>query len=128
MFKYLKGKFKTVWEKTRLFFHALWVSIAIFFGSQVVAFQDVTWSWTPPTEYVDNTPILEGAIEGYKLYCNGEDAISIPNVTNFTKSLSPGTYVCYVTVTAHGIESDPSNSTTKVIDWPQPKPPVLSED
>lgn len=88
---------------------------------------DVTWSWTAPTEYTDDTIIEDGAITEYKLYCNGNPPISIPapNLT-YTENLAPGVYDCHITVWAHGQESEPSNSVTKIVEWPKPKPPVLS--
>jgi len=88
---------------------------------------DVTWSWVAPTEYVDGTPIEDGAITEHKLYCNGNSPISIPapNI-DYTENMPPGTYDCYVTAVAHGRESDSSNTVTKIVEWPKPKPPVLS--
>lgn len=88
---------------------------------------DVTWSWTAPTEYDDNTIIEEGGITGYNLYCNDNAPISIPAPSlSHTENLAPGTYECYVTAWAHGKESEPSNSVTKIVEWPKPKPPILS--
>ena len=104
------------------------VTIILFLFSLVTyASLDVTWSWTAPTEYTDNTLIEEGGITGFNLYCNDDEPILIPGASlNHTENLAPGEYECYVTTLAHGIESDPSNIVTKTVEWPKPKPPVLT--
>lgn len=87
---------------------------------------DVTWSWLAPTEYTDNTSIEEGGLTEYKLYCNDDAPISIPAPSlSHTENLAPGIYECYVTAVAHGQESEPSNTVTKIVEWPKPKAPIL---
>jgi fibronectin type 3 domain-containing protein len=83
---------------------------------------DVKLTWTPPKAYVDGRPL--DRLAGYKIRYGTEpgDHPKIILVTDHStsqyviKNLSPNTY--YFVITAYdtkGIESAPSNETTKVI-------------
>jgi len=113
--------------KLRAFLIGL-ISIVLSIGGLIAyASQDATFSWTAPTEYTDNTPIEEGGLTEYRLYCNGSLVATIPSTSlTHAENFAPGIYECHITALAHGIESDPSNTVTIIVEWPKPKPPVLS--
>lgn len=87
-----------------------------------------TFQWTPPTQYVDGTPLNDADIASYNIYCNGS---LLANVTNtggtdvYESGLLPtGTYSCTATtVTVEGVESAESNSTNFTVDPSVPEAP-----
>ena len=77
---------------------------------------DLTISWTPPTQYTDNAPLLEQDLDFYTFSCDGQPVATIDSVigtrtaTVATSSLSTGDHVCTLSVTTVlGAESGPSN-------------------
>lgn len=102
----------------------------LIFALPALAAQTVTFSWTPPTQYEDGTPLPNDEIASYSLYCNGSLLTNFPNAdgTNSYETsvgeLPAGQYSCYATATAtNGIESIPSNTVNIVIDNLGPFPP-----
>ena len=74
-------------------------------------------SWTPPTEYTDNAPLLEQDLDFYTFYCDTVSVAQIDSVIGdrtaqiSTASLSAGDHECWLTVTTlSASESGPSNS------------------
>lgn len=91
--------------------------------------EQVVWSWQEVTEYTNETPIAEGDLTEYRLYCNDSEArVIMAPILTYVSTLSNGTYACYVTATANGFESAPSNIVTKVVQDAVfvPKAPILS--
>lgn len=81
----------------------------------VFAIAPKTFSWVPPTEYVDGAPLPDDEIASYNIYCNSVLLANVPNTggTNTWTSdpLPDGSYSCFATTIAvNGEESDPSNS------------------
>lgn len=76
------------------------------------------------TTYTDGSPMPLSAIEETRLYCDGNIVATITDGSEeFNPDLTPGSYACYATHVANGIESVPSNTVTKVVDQPPPSPP-----
>lgn len=107
--------------------------VALLVGSiEAYAQQDVTLSWTPPTQNTDGTPLTD--LAGYKIYqgtTSGTYPVvyDVPNpgvVSYIVEGLADGTY--YFAATAYntsGIESDYSNEVAKVVETPStPNPPL----
>lgn len=92
----------------------------------VSADEQVTWSWSEVTEDTMNNPIT---VDEYQLYCNSSEArVIIAPILTYVSTLANGTYACYVTAVKDGIESEPSNIVTKVVQDAVvvPKAPILS--
>lgn len=77
----------------------------------------LTISWTPPTQYTDNAPLLEQDLDFYTFYCDGSSLAVIDSVIGTrsavvsTNSLTAGNHECWLTVTSLApAESGPSNS------------------
>ena len=94
-----------------------------------------TFTWTPPTERVDNTPLPDNEIASYKIYCDGAPA-AIWTQTNQpgaderweapAGSFALGAHNCHATtVDTGGRESDPSNVVPFTVTLANPKPPVF---
>jgi hypothetical protein len=74
-------------------------------------------SWSPPTQYTDNAPLLEQDLDFYTFKCNGAPLATIDSVigtrtaTVSTNSLATGDHACTLTVTTlEGAESGDSNA------------------
>lgn len=81
------------------------------------AYQNKTFTWTPPTQNTDGSPLLDAAIASYNIFCNGSLLGTVTNTGNTQQwtspngSLPPGTYDCYATtVRIDQVESDSSNT------------------
>lgn len=82
----------------------------------------LTINWEPPTQYTDNTALLEQDLDFYTFYCNGAEVKQFDSVIGTRSNavdisaLPPGDYACDLTVTALpdteplGKESAPSTS------------------
>lgn len=82
----------------------------------------LTISWTPPTQYEDNTPLLMQDMDFYTFSCDGTQLAVIDNIIGVTtagidmSAMEPGNYTCHLTITALavvnpvGAESGPSNT------------------
>lgn len=93
----------------------------------------LTISWTPPTQYTDNAPLLEQDLDYYTFSCNGTELKQIDSVIgtrsdviNLT-ALPTGSYTCHLTVTTNaGSESGPSNTVNFTIGPRVPMAPGLA--
>lgn len=120
--------------------------VALFLLSTItIAEPFKNWNWTPPSQYVNNTPIPASDVLTYKLYCSDTDGgpyttsfpVTDPNAPPAMIDMAPvvkgvpGTYYCVATATSstHGSESAYSlqkDFTVTAMDLGlAPKPPVL---
>lgn len=109
----------------------LWVLLLI----SPVAFGlgEKTFNFTPPTEYVDGTPLENALIASYDIECDGGLLANVPNVPLMTDSYyaPPGTFTvgdhsCVAfTITTQGVRSGPSNTVNFTVAPGEPKAPVL---
>ena len=88
-----------------------------------------TFNWLPPTQYVDGTPLPDGEIESYNIYCNSALLGNVPNTGSTDQwtsaPLSDGAHDCYATTVAtNGEESDPSNSVNFTVLPSKPEAPT----
>jgi hypothetical protein len=92
---------------------------------------DANISWTPPTFYVDGTPLLEQDLDFYTLYCDGTAIQQIDSIIGTPTALATfpdtiGTHTCHLTVTTlNGMESEASNTYVFTRTSPVPNPPVV---
>lgn len=122
-----------------------WTVAIILLGSLTIQADPIkTWSWTAPTEYVNNNVIPSSDTLSYTLYCGTTDggpydqfitAMNTPppqDMDMATLVTQPGDYYCVLTATSslYLEESDPSNQVNfSVLPGDlgfKPKPPVLS--
>lgn len=88
--------------------------------------EQVVWSWQEVTEDTLNNPIT---VDEYRLYCNDSEArVIIAPILTYVSTLANGTYACYVKAIKDGVESEPSNIVTKVVQDAVvvPKAPILN--
>jgi hypothetical protein len=91
----------------------------------------VSFSFVPPTEREDGTPLKIEEIKAYRVYVNGQRASTVrSDVTTFTLDLDTGTHQVHMTtVDKKERESQPSNTVTKIVgQLALPKAPVLNEN
>lgn len=101
---------------------------------------DLTVSWTHPVQFADGSPLAMSQIASTRVErgtCNGtafgtkqgEITVTAPAAQGVFAGLAPGTYCvrAYTKATsaAGGGESVASNVVSKVIDFPDPGPPVI---
>lgn len=100
----------------------------------VFAVGEKTFTWTPPTEYEDDTPLAQDQIASYDIECDGQLLVNVPNqpLDTDTYQAPPGTFsvgthscVAY-TVTVDGTRSGPSNTVNFTVAPGVPKPPVFA--
>lgn len=98
----------------------------------VFAVGEKTFTFTPPTEYDDNTPLPQSEIASYDIECDGTLLINFPNAplnTN-TYQAPPGTFTvgthsCTAfTITTEGIKSGPSNTVNFTVEAGTPNAPI----
>lgn len=88
----------------------------------------IRFEWINAIERVDGSDFLATDIERTNVYCNDELIGFVTNdATLLTVDLPSGTYQCYATHVdrVSGLESDPSNIVTKVVDYVKSNPPTL---
>lgn len=75
-----------------------------------------TFTWTPPVEREDGTPLLDTEIEEYELHCNSGLDVIIKNQGNTNQWISadtdfpPGFYTCWIhAVDTNALHSKDSN-------------------
>lgn len=95
-----------------------------------------TFSWTPPTEYEDETPLPQGEIESYNIYCDGAEVpiwnqpnepLGTDTWTAPNDQFALGIHVCTATAVAtNGEESVRSNAVNFTVVAPRPKAPALA--
>lgn len=95
------------------------ILLALLFVSPLVfALGEKTFTFTPPTQYVDGTPLPNAMIASYDIECDGGLLANIPNVPLLTDSyqapagtFTVGDHACQAfTVTTEGARSGPSNT------------------
>ena len=99
--------------------------------------QDLSLSWTHPTQYTDLTPIEPGDLRGTLLQCSRNDNTLIVNeevpfggpveqsYTFVGVIPQPGTYTCIAfSITIDGVMSDASNEVVRKYTG-KPLPPAL---
>jgi hypothetical protein len=95
----------------------------------VFAVQPKTFDWTPPIQNTDGTPLADGEIASYNIFCNAVLLGNVPNTGGTDTWTSPplpaGTYDCHATTVAiNGEESDASNSVNFIVDPSKPEAPT----
>lgn len=98
----------------------------------VLALGEKTFTFTPPTQYEDGTPLPQNAIASYDIECNGSFLANLPNVPLNTDTYQAqagtfptGIHICQAfTVTTEGVRSGPSNSVNFTVEPGVPSPPV----
>lgn len=94
----------------------------------VFAVESKTFTWTPPTQNTDGTPLADAEIASYNVFCNAVLLGNVPNTGGTDTWLSPplpaGSYNCHATTVAiSGEESDASNSVNFTVDPSKPEAP-----
>jgi len=122
----IRNKVRQLWKKFKAWVYSILVTLGVVAAALAV---QVDFSYVPPSEYVDGTPLPLSEIQETRLYCDGAlVATESGSDGSFTTTLSVGTHICYATVVAtNGLESDPSNEVVRVVLTDQlPRPPVLN--
>ena len=96
------------------------------------ALGEKTFTFTPPTEYVDGTPLPNAMIASYDIECDGGLLANVPNVPLQTDTYQapPGTFTvgnhsCQAfTVTTEGARSGPSNTVNFTLEQGVPAAPI----
>ena len=100
------------------------------------AYQNKTFTWIPPTQNTDGSPLIDSEIASYNIFCAEVAASSatllgtVTNVGNTQQwtspdgSLPPGTYDCFATTVRNdGVESVRSNTVNFSVPQATPDPP-----
>ena len=85
------------------------------FSSAAMADEDKTFSWTAPTEYTNNTPILPGDLSSFRITCNDVIIAEVgANLTSYTMNLTTGEYSCHIqALTLTAISENSATVTTE---------------
>ncbi len=89
----------------------------------ILVFGDVkTFTWIPPTEYEDGSPLDNADIKEYQLHCNSGLDVIISNDPSTNTWISqdtdfpPGFYTCWMhTITLSDLHSEDSNNKEFVV-------------
>ena len=104
-----------------------WFVLLVLFAPLVFAYQDRTFDWTPPTQYEDGSPLAPAELEEFRIYCNGNQVGTAQGDQITWQSpdgtFPPGSYDCYATAVAGGLESQPSNTVNFTVSPSNPNPP-----
>jgi hypothetical protein len=106
--------------------------VLLLVSPMVFAVGEKTFTFTPPTAYVDGTPLPQSKIAAYDIQCNGTLLATVPNtpLNTDTYVAQPGTfptgnYACVAfTVTTEGVRSGPSNTVNFTVVPGVPAAPV----
>jgi len=98
----------------------------------VFAVGEKTFTFQPPTQYEDGTPLPQSAIASYDIECDASLLANLPNVplNTDTYEAPPGTFAtgdhaCQAfTVTHEGVRSGPSNTVNFTVAPGVPSPPI----
>lgn len=109
-----------------------WLFALLLLSPLVLAVGEKTFTFTPPTEYEDGTPLPQSAIASYDIECDGSLLVNLLNIPlNREEYVAPsgtfavGTHVCEAfTITTEGERSGPSNSVNFTVDPGVPGPPI----
>lgn len=109
---------------------------ALLVAPLVFAVDGKLFTWIPPTEREDATPLPESEIASYNIYCDGDPApvftqSHIPSGNQTWQShrtdFALGVHSCHATtVDTGGLESDPSNIVNFTVTPERPLPPVFA--
>lgn len=109
------------------------LGVLLVFASLTAHAGDAVLTWDPPLQYEDNSTILPGEIQSYKVYYGQSDGgpytnvVTVPgNVTTATiTGLAKATwYFVATTITTNGLESAYSTQVAKAVQGSsKPKPP-----
>ena len=106
-------------------------------SSLALAIGGKTFTWIPPVERMDQSPLPQAEIAGYRIYCDGNDTTPVrvqPNVPLDTDTwaapdgtFSIGIHTCHATtIDTEGQESDPSNIVNFIVRSARPNPPIFA--
>lgn len=109
-----------------------WLLALLLVSPLVFAVGEKTFTFTPPTQYEDGTPLSQQEIASYDIECDGSLLTNLQNVplSRDTYVAPPGTFatgthVCQAfTITTEGTRSGPSNSVNFTVDPGVPGPPI----
>lgn len=98
----------------------------------VFAVGEKTFTFTPPTQYEDGSPLPQSAIASYDIECDGSILANVLNVPLNTDvyqapagTFATGTHICQAfTLTTEGVRSGPSNSVNFTVLAGVPSPPI----
>jgi hypothetical protein len=98
--------------------HLLRLIALLSLSTVVLALGEKTFTFTPPTTYVDGTPLPQSSIASYDIECDGALLVNLLNVPLNTDSylaqagtFATGDHACVAfTVTTEGARSGPSNT------------------
>ncbi len=127
----LRTTAKAAWQRVKNWVVGLLVAIGLIVIPPAIG-GSKDFSWTNPTQYTDGTALDPATdLKEIRIYCS-KDGQQVPVIvvpspaTNYTATLSTGTYQCYATaVSVEDQESFASNSVTFTVDPLIPNPPVL---
>lgn len=113
-------------KSAKLIFALLLVSPLVF------AVGEKTFTFTPPTQYEDGTPLPQSEIASYDIECDGSLLTNLPNIPLDTDTyqappgtFATGTHACQAfTVTTEGVRSGPSNTVNFTVAPGVPSPPI----
>ena len=98
----------------------------------VFAVGEKTFTWSPPTEYEDGTPLPQADIASYDIECDGALLANVLNTPLDTDSyqappgtFSTGTHTCVAyTWTTEGVRSNASDPVNFTVAPGKPGPPI----
>ena len=98
----------------------------------VFALGEKTFTFTPPDQYEDGTPLPQSDIASYDIECDGALLANLPNVPLNTDTyqapqgtFATGDHACQAfTVTTEGVRSGPSNTVNFTVAPGVPSPPT----
>lgn len=129
IFQRIQKRLHGYWLRFKKWVLALLVAVGLIAVPSVFAVT-TDWTYTRATLRVDGTPITEAEIAETRLYCDGDPtpvAVEFGASGALQAELSVGSHDCYAThVDTGGLESDPSNTVTRVVLPVRPNPPVLN--
>jgi hypothetical protein len=112
--------------------HAKLLLALLLLSPLVFAVGEKTFTFVPPTQYEDGTPLLQDQIASYDIECDGALLVNLPNVPQNTDTyqaapgtFATGTHTCQAfTITVEGARSGPSNTVNFTVDPGIPGPPI----
>ena len=116
--------------RTRLWWvvAALAIIFVLMLFAPVTQSAQIRFEWINAIERVDGSAFLATDIERTNIYCGGAlVAFATNDATSLVVDLGAGTYECHGTHVDRisGLESAPSNTVTKVVDFARSNPPTL---
>lgn len=92
----------------------------------VFAVGEKTFTFIPPTQFEDGTPLPQSSIAAYDIECDGSLLVTLPNQPQGTDTyqappdtFATGVHTCVAfTVTTEGVRSQPSNQVNFTVGVP----------